>query len=160
MNKDTINKYLDELTNAGWLTRTKRSRTNQDGNVRHGYNYALSFPAVSDLVRQQDKASCPVSRGPVSEQVRIGVRTDRTYSPLNPHDSKSAQRVRGNGNLRDKLISAAKRSYERDSFEAEYPEVLPHLREIGGWSKLGQANEERELPRLVARIIHGVRAAA
>lgn len=159
LNKDTVNKHLGLATSECWLTRTKRSRTDAKGNERHGFVYALSFKhLVSEQTAQKADSRCPNGARPVSEQTGAGVRTVRTYSPPNPLSNLRSAVMPNSQNLRSRLIRAAKHSSERNAFEQEYPEVVPHLQRIGGWSALGRSNEQSELPRLIDRVIDSFRS--
>ena len=170
LNKDTVANHLTLAVEAGYLTRTPRATK---GNLtRRGFTYALRLPSpvsddarhtVSDQTGQTGTRLCPVPAAPVSDFTRQCVRPGRTDSPPIPlRTHRSADAPTGlparKPKLRDALMSAARRSYERPAFEADFPEAVEPLHRIGGWKRLGASNPDRDLPRLIDMIVTLVRS--
>jgi hypothetical protein len=175
LGKDAVAKHLTIAVEKGYLTRTPRAAKGDP--TRRGFNYALRLPAVSsqigqtgglisvrvsDRAGQRDGSLSPISLTSVSIGKGPCVHRRRTDSPSeSPFTHRSAttrgEVSRRKPSLRDALISAARRSHERRAFEADFPNALEPLRRIGGWRRLGDSNEQRELPGLVAQVVAGVR---
>jgi hypothetical protein len=173
--KNTVTRHLTKAVNAGWLMRTTRAVKGE----RHGFTYSLAIPAVSvesghndappqapdDAPPQapvsqerghKDKGPCPHSPQPVSLFLNGCVRQMGTYSPSDSpstHRGAGAPRKKRPPNLRAKIEAAARTSSLRADFDNEHPDVAEVIRRLGGWQRLGQSNEERELPRLLTQII-------